>query len=181
MLKLVAPAALLVLVSSFGGPAFASPPPVPVVAPRPALPKRMVLGVKGWWAQRRALRAVERTIHEDPKLEKRFEEHFARLGGKKLWQAKDAWIALGIGSAINFGGYLQPEALIPYLIAGIAVDVGSFSVRQLANARARRKTLTAMIADHSVPMQVLKPHRQALGSLWPEPRHAANATTPASR
>jgi hypothetical protein len=122
------------------------------------------------WRRGQALRQLERAVHADPRLEAKFEQRFGLLGGKKQFSNRGAWAALGIGTAVNIGGFIQSNLLIPYLIAGAAVDLSAFAGRFISTRRMRRQTMLSLIKDGSIPARILEPHRGALGLPAPHRR-----------
>ncbi|MCC6749308.1 MAG: hypothetical protein IT371_16715 [Deltaproteobacteria bacterium] len=164
------------LVSALAGPASAGPRlPGRADLKVPQLLRRVV-GLRGllstprdaWPAhfkREAAIRAIETEIHERPDLENTFRDYYGHLGGKTLWRTRDALVMLGIGTVVNIGGFLQPHLLIPYLLAGVALDVFNFASRAYEVARMKRRTTVALLRDGRIPEELLAPHRDAVGAV----------------
>lgn len=125
------------------------------------------------WRRERALLAIEKQLHADPQLDHLFDARYGELGGTKLWSKREALVALAIGTAVNIGGFLQPELIVPYLLLGVGVDLGNFSHSVVNVTRARRATTLSLLADGLVPQEIVAPHAAALAAPpRPRTRHA---------
>ena len=122
-----------------------------------------IQAVRGRWRQGRALRQLEKVILSKPRVVVKLEERFGKLGGKKQFASRGALAMLGIGTAVNIGGFLQSDLLIPYLIAGAVVDLSAFATHIIGNRRQRNKALISLIEDGTISDTDLHPFRKALG------------------
>jgi len=119
--------------------------------------------IKARWCQARALGALEQQVLAKPRMVIKFEEHYGKVGGKNQFRAKGALAMLGIGTAVNLGGFIQSELLIPYLVAGAVVDLSAFATHVIGTRRQRRKAMISMIEDGTISSTDLHPFRKALG------------------
>lgn len=138
-------------------------PPAPAPAPVHRTRPHLFQNLRARWQQGRALRRLEKIILAKPRLSVKFEERYGKLGGKKQFAARGPLAMLGIGTAVNIGGFIQSELLIPYLVAGAALDLSAFATHVIGNRRQRRKTLVSMIEDGTISNTDLRPFRKALG------------------
>lgn len=115
------------------------------------------------WQRERALRALERVVQAKPRLAVKYQERYGRISGGKQFTSRGPVAMLGIGTAVNIGGFIQSDQLIPYLILGAAVDLSAFATHMVGTGRLRRKTIISLIEDHTISDTDLKPFRDALG------------------
>lgn len=145
-----------------------APPPVPpahgVLHPVQTLRAfHPIQALRGRLRQGRALRQLEKVILSKPRVVVKLEERFGKLGGKKQFASRGALAMLGIGTAVNIGGFIQSDQLVPYLIAGALVDLSAFATHVIGNRRQRHRALVSLIEDGTISDTDLRPFRKALG------------------
>jgi hypothetical protein len=169
----VRPLILLVVVAFLGVPASTYAKPGTSFSSRvaeklcnaTALVKRAPQFAQNKWQQHQALNAIEKAIHGDPALEKEFLDHYAEIGGRKIVSTKDAYVMLAIGSLVNIGGYLQPDVLMPYLLAGAAIDATTFSTRVYSVKKMKRQTILSMMQQGMLPVTLTTQYQDLLAPL----------------
>jgi len=115
------------------------------------------------WQQGRALRKLEQVVLAKPRIAIKFEERYGKIGGKNQFASRGPLAMLGIGTAVNLGGFIQSDQLVPYLVAGAVVDLSAFATHVIGTRRQRRKAIVSMIEDGTISSTDLHPFRKALG------------------
>ncbi len=122
-----------------------------------------IRAVQAKWRKDRALRKIQTIIRAKPRLVVKFRERYGKLGGQKQFGSKSEWTALGMGTAINIGGVVDPDRALYYLAASTLVGLGTAATHIFKNKRMRRKAIISMIEDKTISDTDLKPFRNALG------------------
>jgi hypothetical protein len=122
-----------------------------------------IRAVRAKWRRERALSKIQKIVRAKPRLVVKFRERYGKLGGKKQFGSKSQWTALGMGTAINIGGVVDPDRALYYLAASTLVGLGTAATHVIKNKRTRRKAIISMIEDKTISDTDLKPFRDALG------------------
>lgn len=145
-------------------PCFAEPAratPASAAAPRKGF--HPIQAVRAKWRKERALSKIQKIVRAKPRLGVKFRERYGKLGGKTLFGSRSEWTALGMGTAINIGGVVDPDRALYYLAASTLVGLGTAATHVIKNKRMRRKAIISMIEDKTISDTDLKPFREALG------------------
>lgn len=167
---------------SLAEPARATPPGAATATARKGF--HPIQAVRAKWQKERALAKIQKIIRTKPRLVVKFRERFGKLGGKKQFGSKSEWTALGMGTAINVGGVVDPDRALYYLAASTVVGLGTAATHVIKNKRLRRKAIISMIEDKTISDSFLKPFRNALGlnarnrRLTPRPEPEPEPTPP---
>jgi len=122
-----------------------------------------IRAVRAKWRRERALSQIQKLVRSKPRLVVKFLERFGKLGGKQQFGSKANWTALGLGTAINIGGVVDPEKALYYLAASTVVGLGTAACHVFKGKRLRRKAIISMIEDKTISDTNLNPFRDALG------------------